>query len=263
MKTKKKILTSLFVILAVIGIGAGIAIMYLGTIVAKGMRSFGTEATGTKLAVESVYISLLNGDLQINKLAIDNPANYKSREAFSFDLVSVDLDVGSIFTDTIIVNKIKIANLKVNFEPTIRGGSNLTDIKNNIMKFAKNEEADAQKETGPEEAPETDAEPKKAKKIIIKSFIVDKGEIMVSSGMLKTSISVPLPRLELNDIGEESAVGKAFAKIFDKIIEQIVMSVASANIEGLSLDKLKSTLLKDLPASGIGKNISKTLKDLF
>lgn len=268
MRLKKKIWTSVIIVLAVIGITIGIVIMYLGTIVAGTMRSIGTEATGTKLAVESVYISLLNGNLAINKLIIDNPPDYKSKQAFSFDLVSVDLDVASVFSDTIIINKIEIANLKIDFEPTLRGGSNLTDIKNNIMKFAKGEGTDVKKAEEPEEKPETDAEPKKAKKIIIKSFIINKGEIMVSSSLLKTSIAVPLPRMELNDIGKESAIGKALEDIFTEIIEQVVKSVASADIKGLSLDELKSTLLKNLPdsAGGIGeeiKDIGKTLKDLF
>jgi len=262
MKLKKKILSGLLVLLTVVVIIVVVVIMYLGSIIAEATRTLGTQATGTKVAVESVSVSLLSGDLQINKLAVDNPPEYKTKEAFSFDLVSVDMDINSIFSDTIIINKIEIANIKIDFEPTLKGGSNLTDIKNNIMKFVKSEEADTKKE------PEADDEagpPKEAKKVIIKSFVINKGEIMVSSSMLQTSVAVPLARMEFNDIGKESNMGKAFSEIFNKVLEQVVKSVASANIEGLSLDKLQSTLLKDLPSSAenIGKDISKTIKDLF
>ncbi len=262
MKLKKKILTGLLVVVSVIVIAVVVVLLHLGSIIAEATRTYGTKATGTKVAVKSVYISLLNGDLQINKLAIDNPSDYKTKEALSFDLVSVDLDVNSIFTDTIIINKVEIANLKVDFEPTLQGGSNLTDIKNNIMKFVKGEETDSKKEA---EADEKAVPLKKAKKIIIKSFIVNKGEIMVSSSMLNTSVAVPLARIEMNDIGKESSTGKALAEIFNKIIKQVVDNVASAKIEGLDIDKLQSTLLKDLPSSAekIGKDIGKSIKDLF
>jgi len=262
MKLKKTIWKIIVGLLVLVVIATVVVVMYLGSIIAEATRTFGTQATGTKVAVESVSVSILGGDLAINKLSIDNPPDYKTKQAFSFDLVSVDLDVNSLFTDTIIVNKIEIANIKVDFEPTLQGGSNLTDIKNNIMKFAQGEEADAKKETEPADEA---GPPQKAKKVIIKSFIINKGEIRVSSSMLKTSVAVPLARMELNDIGKESNMGKAFSEIFNKIIEQVVKSVASAKIEGLSLDELQSTLLENLPSSTekIGKDISKSIKDLF
>ena len=264
MKKKKKIWKILIGLLVLIVIAVVVILMYLGSIIAEATRTFGTQATGTKVAVQSVDVSLLGGDLQVNKLSIDNPPEYITKQAFSFDLVSVDMDISSIFSDTIIINKIEIANIKVDFEPTLKGGSNLTDIKNNIMQFVKREEVDAKKKTEPEVDGDDDS-PKKAKKIIIKSFIINQGEIRVSSSILKTSVAVPLARMELNDIGKESNMGKAFSEIFNKIIEQVVKSVAAAKIEGLPLGELQSTLLKDLPSSAgkIGKDISKSIKDLF
>ncbi|MCK4982317.1 MAG: hypothetical protein KAS17_05310 [Victivallaceae bacterium] len=257
---KKKIWKTLIGLLVLIVIIIVVLVMYLGSIIAEATRTFGTRATGTKVAVESVSVSLLSGDLAINKLSIDNPPDYKTKQAFSFDLVSVDLDVNSIFSDTIIINKIEIANVKIDFEPTLQGGSNLTDIKNNIMKFAQGEEADAKKETEPE-ADDEAVPPKKAKKVIIKSFIINKGEIRVSSSMLKTSAAVPLARMELNDIAKESEMGEAVSEIFNEIVKSVVEAVASADVEGLKLDVIS----KDLPdaAEKIAKDISKSIKDLF
>jgi len=265
MKLGKKILTGVIILLAVIIILAVVVIMHLGSIVAEATRTFGTQATGTKVSVSSVYISLFSGNLRINKLVVDNPPDYKDKEAFGFDLVAVDLDVNSVFTDTIIVNKVEIANVRVDFEPTLQGGSNLTDIKNNIMKFVQAEKTGAVKKPEPEKEKPEDTAPEKAKKVIIKSFVINKGKIMVSSSMLNTSVALPLPRIELNDLGKESNMGEACAEIFDAIIKTTVETVASANIEGLDISKLKSTLLEDLPgtAKNIGQNIGKTIKDLF
>ena len=261
MKWKKKLMIGIISLLVIILIAVVVVIVYLNAIVAGAMRTFGTQATGTKLEVKSVNISLLGGGLRINNLSIANPTGYKSENALSFDLVAVDMDVNSIFSDTIVINKVEIANLKVDFEPTLSGGSNLTDIKNNIMKFTQGEgEA---KKAEPEKATEP-AVKKKGKKILIKSFVINKGAIAVSSNMLKAGVSVPLPRMELTDIGKERNIGEAFAGIFDEILKAVVDSVASAKIDGLGIDKLKSTLLKDLPASteSVGKNINKTLKNI-
>ena len=66
--------------------------------------------------------------------------------------------------------------MKIDFEPTLNGGSNLNDIKNNIMKFAgldKAPEADSKKESGekPQDKKVEGGAAKKEKKIIIKSFV--------------------------------------------------------------------------------------------
>lgn len=265
MKKKKKLWKIIGGILIFIVVVIVVAIMLLGSIIAGTMRSVGTKATGTKLAVESVSLSLLRGNLSINKLAIDNPPDYKVKEAFSFDLVHVDLDVNSLFTDTIIVNKVEIANVKIDFEPTLKGGSNLDDIKNNIMKFIGADKAaeESNKESG-KEPKEKEAEsdtPKKEKKIIIKSFVINKGTIMVSSNLLKTTVQVPLARMELNDIGKDSEMAEALAEIYNEILKQVVTSVASADIKGLDID----AITKDLPnvAEKIAKDISKSIKELF
>ena len=270
MKKKKKIWKIIGGILIFLVVVIVVVIMFLGSIIAGTMRTIGTKATGTKLSVKSVGISLLHGDLKINKLAIDNPPDYKVEQAFSFDLVHVDLDVNSLLTDTIIVNKVEIANVKIDFEPTLNGGSNLNDIKNNIMKFAgldKAPEADSKKESGekPQDKKVEGGAAKKEKKIIIKSFVINKGTIMVSSNLLKTTIPVPLARMELTDIGKDSEMAQAIAEIYNEILKQVVTSVANADIKGLNLD----AITKDLPDTAekigkdISKGISKGIKELF
>ncbi|MBU8902764.1 MAG: AsmA family protein, partial [Victivallales bacterium] len=206
-KKKRKIWKILLGVLIFIVLTIAVAVMFLDHIIAGTMRSVGTKATGTKLAVESVSLSLLRGDLRINMMSIDNPDDYKEKQAFSFDLVHVDLDVSTLLSDTIIVNKIEIANVKIDYEPTLDGASNLNDIKDNIMKFigaAKTEDkTDDKAEKEPKEEVESNT-PQKEKKIIIESFVINKGTIMFSSNLIKTTIPIPLARIELNDIGRDS-----------------------------------------------------------
>jgi hypothetical protein len=261
MKLGKKILTALLIVIIAILVLVTVVLMRLDSIVAGGMRTFGTKATGTEVKVKSVSISLLGGDLAINNFSVANPADYKSKEALSFDLVSVDLDVNSMFSDTIIVNEVLIDNVKIDFEPTLTGGSNLTDIKNNIMNFVKKEKGETAEKPAEEEKPATN---EKGKKVIIKKFIINNGTVTVSSSMLDQSIPLTLSKIELNDLGKESNMGETFSKIYDKILEEVIKVVSAAKIEGLDMDKIQSTLFKDLPESAgkVGEEVGKTLKDI-
>ena len=264
MKLKKKILSGLIIFLLVIVIVVGVVIMYLDSIVASSMRTIGTKATGTELKVKSVYLSLHAGNMRINQLAIANPAGYKLPDAFKVEKIFVDLDVNSLFTDTIIVEKVEISNVLIDFEPTLNG-SNLNDIKNNIMKFAAKDKAASEKA---EKTPEKADDSKKSKKIIIKSFVITKGTVMVSSDLVPKNVSVTLNKIKLTDIGEKNAMGEVFVQIIDVILEQVALDVAAAKIEGLGQDVLKSKILKDLPSSAekvgkeIGEDVGKSLKDL-
>jgi hypothetical protein len=261
MKLGKKILTGLLIVVVAIIVLITVIIMRLDSIVAEGMRTFGTKATGTEVKVDSVSISLLGGDLAVNEFSVANPAGYKAKEAFSFDLVSVDLDMDSMFSDTIIVNEVLIDNVKIDFEPTLQGGSNLTDIKNNIMNFVKKEKDVDVEEPAEKEKAETE---KKSKKVIIKKFIIKNGTVTVSSSILDQSVSLKMSQIELNDLGKESNMGETFSKIYEKILEEVMSVVSAANIKGLDMDKIQSTLFKDIPegAGKVGEEVGKTLKDI-
>jgi len=255
-KKKRKIWKILIGVLIFIVVALAVAVLYLDSIIAGTMRTIGTQATGTKLAVESVNLSLLRGELRINMMSIANPPDYKEKQAFSFDLVHVDLDVSTLLSDTLVVSKVEIANIKIDYEPTLKGGSNLNDIQNNIMKYIGADKAKdkVEKESEGEEV-ESDT-PKKEKKIIIESFIINKGTIMFSSNMVKTSIPIPLPRVELNDIGKDSNMGEAFADIYSKVMQEVVNSVGKQNMGAIT---------KDLPSATkkLGKDITKSIGDLF
>ena len=262
MKLRNKILSGLLIVVLVFGIIVGAVIMYLDGIVASAMRKLGTAATGTELKVQSVGISLAAGNLTINKLTIANPTGYESPNAFWVEKLEVDLDVNSVFTDTIIVEKVEIEDIWIDFEPTLNG-SNLTDIKKNIMKFAKSQKAEEKKseETTKKEEP---APAGKSKKVIIKSFVIKKGTINVASRAMPSNISVTLNKLTLTNVGQDNVTGEVFGQILDAIMEQVAVDVAAAKIEGLTSDVLNSKLLKDVSSQTeeIGKGVGKTLKDI-
>ncbi|MDD5728313.1 MAG: hypothetical protein PHV59_07110 [Victivallales bacterium] len=262
MKTKRrnKILSGIFIVLIALGLIIGAVILYLDGILASAMRKLGTEATGTDLRVKSVSLSLRSGHLAINEMTIANPTGYESSTAFWMKRFDIKLDINSLFSDTIIIDEVMINDIWIDFEPTLEG-SNLTDIKNNIMKFTAGQKT-ASKET--EQTGQSAAPAEKSKQIIIKSFVISKGEITVASKAFVSNISVKLNRIELNDLGKDNVMGEVFSQILDAIMNQVALDVGAAKIEGLSPDVLKTKLFKDLPGAteNIGKGVGKTLKDI-
>ena len=119
------------------------------------------------------------------------------------------------------MEKVEIEDIWIDFEPTLNG-SNLTDNKKNIMKFAKSQKAEEKKseETTKKEEP---APAGKSQKVIIKSFVIKKGTINVASRAMPSNISVTLNKLTLTNVGQDNVTGEVFGQILDAIMEQVAV----------------------------------------
>lgn len=92
-KTSKFIKITLSTIIIILILAVGIAYFALNSIVATGIRTFGTKATGTKVEVQSVSIYPFAGTLEIKGLAVANPKNYQSANAFALNRFYVNMDL--------------------------------------------------------------------------------------------------------------------------------------------------------------------------
>ena len=82
----------------------------INSIVASGIRTIGTKATGTNVVIKSVDISPLVGSIVVKGLCIANPKDYYSDNAFVLGHFYMDLNLRSILTDKIIINNVIIYN---------------------------------------------------------------------------------------------------------------------------------------------------------
>ncbi|MCP3964971.1 MAG: hypothetical protein GY750_10785 [Lentisphaerae bacterium] len=269
MKLGKKFLYFFLGLLIVLAVAVVVVFTYLDTIVAGGIRKFGSDALGTKVSVGNVYISILNGDLKISGLTIANPDGYLNPEAFKMGTLDVDMDINSIFSDTIIIKKIAISDMKIDYEPTIKGGSNLKDLQNNVAKYAakgKKAKPEVKEPAKPgEKAPEG-----KKKKVIIEEFVINDGTVQVSSKLLNQSASVTLSKFEMEDIGKKNNDPVVvFNEVFTKLLEQISKDLSQAKISGLDLSSLEDGLLKNVGDNGdstvrtIGNSIKNITEKVF
>lgn len=213
----KKIL--LFLVILVV---AGVAALYflgssaLNKAIKHGVETFGPEVTQTAVTLDSVNLSFFSGSGTLKGLNVGNPDGFDSENIFALGEITVDIDPGSVFSDTIIINKIHILQPEISYEKTL-SSSNVKELLKNIESF-----------TGPtsETTEETPTESEAAsKKVVIKELLIDEGKIYV--GALGMGQTVPLAKIEMSNIGEGGKT-VSMAEVMDIILSQVTNSIGPA-----------------------------------
>ncbi|MBR4220281.1 MAG: AsmA family protein [Victivallales bacterium] len=199
---KCKLLKVLGIILVLIVILAVVGVMFAGSLIKTGIQTIGSTVTKCDITVDDVSLSVLRGHLRIDNLVVKNPEGYKTPSAFTLTKVEVKLVPKSLLSDKIIVNEVEILAPEVTYEvDPLKFSSNIGSIQKNVESFlpAGDDKDKEEKEEKKEE--------KAGKKIQIDHVLIDDGKINVSATIAGGhSLPVPLPKIEMNDIGKEKDV---------------------------------------------------------
>jgi hypothetical protein len=232
-------------------IGGGIVVVVvafvvlnINPIVKEGVQTHGSEITKVAVVLNEVDISPWTGKGRLAGLTVGNPKGYQTDSASNLGLVSVNLDVGSVTDDTVVIHEVVIAGPQVTYELG-PGGSNIDVIRKNVESFL-----GGGKKAGGGGASKPSDEAKSeegGKKIIIENLIIRDGKVSVSAALLKgKKLSVPLPSIHLKDIGKDkggASPGEVAEKIMASVTDGATKAVASLNISGLIKDA--SGMVKD------------------
>ncbi len=247
------------VVVVVVGVIAFVA-LNINPIVKDSVETYGSEITKVAVSLNEVDISPWSGKGKLAGLTVGNPKGYGTDSAFKLGVVSVDLDVGSVTEDTVIIHEIVIVGPRITYEIG-PGGSNIDVIRKNVDSFlgAGQPSGAAKSEQG-------------GKKIIIENLYIRDGKVSVSAALLKgKKLSVKLPSIHLKDIGKDkggASPGEVVEKIMASVTDGATKAVGSLNISGLiegasgmvkdvtkgATDAVKD-LGKNLSTDGIGKAI--------
>ena len=174
--------------------------------------------TGTDFRIERLYLNPYSGRLRIDGVKLSNPNGFGEAAAFSLSNFSVDLAVGSLFSDTILVKDIVVEDPFVSYY-SHDGRNNFDVILANVDK-AKGSEPEAK---GAEEAkPKSGAA---GKKVIIERLRISGAKVK----LIRSDIVPPLamPPVELTDIGRKSG-GATLEEAWAQIANGVMKSVSSA-----------------------------------
>ncbi len=213
----------------------------LETIVKKVVNKYGSEITGTEVNLQGFKLSLTKGEGEISEITVANPKNYSAPYIFSLGDIFVKVDLKSLTTDTIIIDKIAINKPIITYEMLSLTQNNISQIQKNIA--ANTASAEAKPAQTEDTASKDEAS---SKKVIIKELVVEGGEIQAVANIngKANSLTVPLPKIVMKNIGEEKK-GESIASSISKILNNILTTASKTVVES-QLGDLKSVASENL-----------------
>ena len=193
--------------------------LWLGPTVVAVANKVAPEYTGTPFSLDGISINPYTGKYRITKLNLGNPEGYPVPTAFSVSNVFVDVEMTSLFTDTIHIREIRIDDPYASYVSK--------DGTNNFECIAEHTKAKAGIKEEKEEKEEVEEEKKPSKKVVI-----DKLTIAGTRLKLKMLPEMPIPTITLTDIGKEKG-GTTWSDVGKELMDAI-MKASSAVGEGLS-----------------------------
>ena len=214
----KKILSIIGIVLVVL---LAVILLALGPIIKGAVTTMGPKLAGVPIELKKVTVNPFSGLVQIKGLVIGNPEGFHTPSAMELGEFKLDIAMGSLFTDTIVIKKILISDPQITYEKALRT-SNLAQLQENL---APKKEAEPAKE-------KPEAEPKKekgkAKKVIIEDFQLNGAKLNVTITALGgKKLSLPLPPINMKDIGKSSG-GASPAEVISEVFNSILSAAKTA-----------------------------------
>jgi uncharacterized protein involved in outer membrane biogenesis len=218
----KVVKITLALILVVAVAVAVVVLMNLGSGLKTLIETLGPEMTQAQVSLREAEISLISGEGSLKDLVIGNPDGFDTEHAFSLGEISFKLDAESLSSDTIVVESLRILAPHIIMESG-RGGSNLDRLQQNIQRYLGSSDS----------APASDEGA--SKNIIIRDLLIS--DAVLEYGLLgSTAVELPLPELQLSNIGEPGQ-GASIAEASAKIIAEISASATRTALQsGASKD---------------------------
>jgi len=240
---KKIVIPLVIVVLVAGGVAGGYYFLSnLNSLVAGAIETHGSKVTDTDVGVSGVDISLREGRGSITGLRVASPDGFAARDAFSLGDITVDIDLGSVREDPIVIDEIRIQAPVINAELSESGASNIDELRKRVQAYtARSSGSD---NSGAE------------RKIRIKKFVFEEGRVALDAsriGIDKREIA--LPEIYLTDIGgSEGATPDEIAQIIvTTVAKNVTSEIASSELDHLIKKQLGEDTVKDRVSSLIKK----------
>ena len=125
-------IVGVLLVIGIVGLILFISTM-LGTVIKYGVEGFAPSFVGAPVTIDSVDISIFSGKGSIKGFTIHNPEGFKTKFAIKLDEAAISIDVGSLLSNTIVINEILIDGPQVTYEGTM-DSSNMKTIMGNVEK---------------------------------------------------------------------------------------------------------------------------------
>jgi uncharacterized protein involved in outer membrane biogenesis len=194
------------------------------------------------VSIEAVELSPFSGAGTVRGIVIGNPEGYKTEHAFKMAEATLKIDLGSLTSDTIVIDEITLIEPQITYEVGL-GNSNLTTLKENALSAIPTTGGGDSSSSGP------------GKKIHIRTFHLQKGQLGLSAKLL-AGHQVDLPRVsvQLTDI-KAGSPAEALSTVLGEVVnvvDQILEAAGVTKIISAATDTVK----------GAGKAAGDTVKKI-
>lgn len=194
------------------------ALLGIDRIARVGVETAGTYALGVQTTLGSMDVGLFSGRVGMSALDVANPEGFTSPHFLRMDDGRVAVTLGSLMSDRVKVPELTLRGINMSLERK-QGRSNYQTILDGLKKF---ETAEA--------APDPAAKQESGKKFVIAQAVIS--DVTVTVDMLgigggATSMPVKIERIELNDVGSDSAGGVQLAELSAILTKAILAAVVS------------------------------------
>lgn len=168
MKAKKVAGVFLALLLALVLALACVVLFWLGPTVKAVAQRVGSKALGTPLTIKTLAINPRRGTLQLSGFLIENPDDFGRTHAVSLASLDIALDMGSLFTPTVLVSRIQIESPHFTYEQNA-ATDNISEFIRNIKSLST---ADPD-EPEPSEKPREDDDGQPGKVVVVQALEIN------------------------------------------------------------------------------------------
>lgn len=243
----KKLLITVCIVAAAVILAISLVITRLDSIITKAINTYGPGITGTEVRIDDVRVSFLSGEATVTNFVLGNPKGYRSSHAAKAASISLDLEIGSLLQDTIVVKRIEVTQPDIIYEK--RGGTD------NFKAIARHAEMNA-KEKGLADVETGKGKP--GKKLLIREFIVKGGRVTLFTPDLPSgTASAVIPDMHLRNVGGEGAEPSAvFSRVLAALYDRLTMPIV--------VDSLNRSLLEARKSAEKGtRSLTDRIRDVF
>jgi hypothetical protein len=240
MKLWMKILLIVVIVLAGVVVAGWLTI---DSIAKAAIEKAGTEALGVETRVDSVSLHLFRGQAIVKGIVIANPEGCnKEHHLMKTGSLEAVVEIGSLFTDTVIIDKFQIEGLDIYVDQPSLGKLNLTMLLDNMKAHA---------------APATAESGKKFKvgSILLTNSVAHLQVLPI--GGQATIFDVKVPEIKMDNVTSDNASGVAMPELMRRVIPAIFMAVVDkakglVPAGGPDLNKLGGDIASTTQALGAG-----------
>lgn len=226
---KKMVFGAVLVLVLCFGFAVYYVLSGLDGMVKTAIETYGSQATGTAVRVESVQIVLKDGSGAIRGLTVGNPQGFAAPQAFSLGEIATQIDLKSLSEDVTVIEQITVQAPEIFFELNETGKNNLDVLKKKL----------ASGNSGTSAASSAKQSSATESKFIIRKLLFANGSIQAKVVPLNKDYQLPLPKLVMNNLGGKN--GATQKQIADQVLK-VLTERALSEIQKQGIDQYKAQL---------------------